>query len=705
MTTDGFRLENLQRAVRSWLPFLLYVLLPVALFGPALAEGTATFFAWGDAVEQSYAWVQKLTVALHHGYLPLWNANSHGGTSFAGEIQQGVFYPISLLVAWLFGSVSGLPLPVAEAWVAFHFVVGMVCFHLLARDLGASRTAATCGAMMFALLGPVAFRSVAQVGIFFGLVWMPLAVMLAYRFIRGGSFWYALAAGLVVGLQLIAGHISPPAHTMLAIAAFAVHALVTGTDRTPMLQRLAAGAALFGLGLVLISLPQLVLGWEYLRDVYRWVAADVAISSVRKVPASIFLTLHALTPSGLLSLVNPWQYSAPDANTLYVGLPAVALLILAFFRLRGPENTSLAVRKHLWLIWLAAGSTVVALGAYTPAAGLLYYLPLGTAIRSLARYMILFHLVCAILFTFVVDAGIRKGMFSRWLTRWPWWLWLTLVVLALWLAYFKYSPVIEPMGRQLLLTVALLAVLRWKPKWGSTAVGVSLVLSVLLVRNFYFPPLGGAMVPVTERYAVGPVTQFVLQQEQPGRVLLDDSASLPKNYGLVTGLQTKLGYSATYYRPYFDFLDQDWNLNSKVNDALNVRWVISKAPQDLPLILAEPETGLKLYERASAYPRAWLVSQMEKLGGADFDAGLVTITEYADQHIGVRLQTQGDDVLFLSELDYPGWYAWVDGSPVPIVKGAVPGLKPLFRTVAISGAGFHHVEFRYQPWRGRLGIF
>jgi hypothetical protein len=48
----------------------------------------------------------------------------------------------------------------------------------------------------------------------------------------------------------------------------------------------------------------------------------------------------------------------------------------------------------------------------------------------------------------------------------------------------------------------------------------------------------------------------------------------------------------------------------------------------------------------------------------------------------------------------PGWHAWVDGNPVPILRA-----YGLFMAVSLTDAGFHKVNFDYEPATFRLGIF
>jgi hypothetical protein len=48
----------------------------------------------------------------------------------------------------------------------------------------------------------------------------------------------------------------------------------------------------------------------------------------------------------------------------------------------------------------------------------------------------------------------------------------------------------------------------------------------------------------------------------------------------------------------------------------------------------------------------------------------------------------------------PGWHAWVDGKPEPIMRA-----YGLFMAVALPESGLHQVDFRYEPTSFRLGAF
>jgi len=675
----------------------LYCALPAVLFLPRALRGTATFFNHGDAIEQSYPWAVTIARALHAGHLPLWNAHSQGGTSFVGEIQSGAFYPVTWALAWLFGSPAGIDLVALECWVIVHFAIAMLGMHWLARELGGSRTSAIIAAMAFALLGPVLFRASAQVGIFFGLAWMPAAFALAWRFLRGGSPLNCLAAGAVVATQVNAGHIQPAFHTLLLIGSLAGLQLWRNPRGTTV-YRFLQGALLGTVGVLVVAGPQLWLGIEYLGNVYRWIGTDEPIASWQRLPLRAFLTIYIVTPLATLSVFDPWRFAADDANSLFLGLPLLGVFALGLWAGQTRLRTEATYRQlRPWLAAAGIGGLILSLGGYTLLPLGIYFLPLGTAVRSLGRYVILFHFVACILLVFVVDHGVRSGLIRDRLRAWPLWVLVLIVLHGIGWSFYKGSPVPQPVAYQALLLGGLLVVARWRVDASIAALAGSVLFCAWLVRDLAQHPTDPVRNPVAASFVVDATVRRVLQDPAPLRVLIDESAKLPANYGIVTGIHTKMGHGATYYRPYFDFIRKDWTLESKVNDALAVGWVLARRDLPLPLETVDPVTGMRLYRRPSAWPRAWLASAMPDLARGEPVADAVRWDEYSSARLRLRVSAPAPDTLILAEVAYPGWVATVNGEPVPIGRAATIGPAAIFRSIAVP-AGTSSVELRYRPF-------
>lgn len=686
---------------------VLYLSLPLIWFLPGALNATHSFFAFGDAVEQSYAWMHRIAQSLHEGFLPLWNPYSQGGTSFVGEIQSGVFYPVTLAFAWFFGSANGIDVFWMELWVICHFSIGLVGMHWLVREMNFSYWAAIAAAICYAMLGPVLFRAPAQVGILFGLMWLPFAVAFAWRFYRGRSFWNAAGIGLILATQVNAGHIQPAFHTIILVATLGLATVINASQRGTAAMRLCIGGCIAVFTLFVVAGPQLYLGVEYLGNVYRWVGGDAFITSWERLPLRNFITMYVMTPTALLSIVNPWHYSADDSNSIFIGVCLAVLLgsALAFKNVRTFSETQLSSYRN-WLFCVGIFGLVISLGAYTLLPLGIYPLPLGTAVRSVGRYVILLHFVVAVSLAVVVDRFVMSGIFVAPFKRIPRWALVVFFLHALAWFLYKWSPMIKPLALQFLVLSVGLLVLRASGRFVVPLAVLGAIASAIfaswIVRGFAMPPVT-AETAVTTKFQESKIISHIKSYPDPWRVIVDESAGLPKNIGVVTGIQTKLGHAATYYKPYFDFISRDTALSSQINDALGVRWVISKSPQPLPLIMTDTATGLHLYERTTAYPRAWLRSQ-QKLLLAGKQSPLLSAPvwrAFRNNEIEFSIQTTGPDTVVISDMSYPGWIAYVNGVRTQLGAEDMLGEKGVFRNISLSMAGTYNVKMVYEPWRRR----
>lgn len=130
---------------------------------------------------------------------------------------------------------------------------------------------------------------------------------------------------------------------------------------------------------------------------------------------------------------------------------------------------------------------------------------------------------------------------------------------------------------------------------------------------------------------------------------------------------------------------------------------------------------VKIYENLDAQPRAFIVYDWRWAGGTDeaiammddpdFDPraaavitgrraggdppgdgiGVAEITLYSPEAIRLRVDSDRDGLLVLTDANYPGWEAFVDGRPATVEEA-----DGLFRGVFVP-AGEHVVEFFYRP--------
>lgn len=135
---------------------------------------------------------------------------------------------------------------------------------------------------------------------------------------------------------------------------------------------------------------------------------------------------------------------------------------------------------------------------------------------------------------------------------------------------------------------------------------------------------------------------------------------------------------------------------------------------------------VKIYENLDVLPRAFLVGQWQwqpdvptsvaamnehgfmpggtaVLLGSGLDGrseglvGVAEITQYAPERVVVRTQSTAGGLLLLSDANYPGWVATIDGQPADLHTA-----NALFRAVFVP-AGAHEVVFTFSPRSYALG--
>lgn len=247
----------------------------------------------------------------------------------------------------------------------------------------------------------------------------------------------------------------------------------------------------------------------------------------------------------------------------------------------------------------------------------------------------------------------------------------------------------------------------------------------------YYPKVtdDGTTIPYTVRF----------DDPKTRALLVNNRATL---YG---GLQSIQGYNPTHLARYDEYLEalnersQNYHdadvfpggIGSPLLDLLNARYITIPAgdapgsPANFDELAEKYQTvyedeDVKILENPGAMPRAWVVhsarkEEPEKIlelldsgevdpretallesgppnleSPADPSQDRAVITDYESGRIQLRASTGADGLLMLSEIDYPGWNAYVDGEPVPIRRADY-----LLRAVPLP-AGEHTVELRYE---------
>ena len=703
----------------------------------------------GDLVSFLWPTYSYAAQSLHAGRLPLWNQTLYSGAPFAADNQSGLFYPPNLLVFLLW---PALPYAAVEWLVVAHIWLAGAGMYLLLRVVlpPAAPLSRRLVPPLFAaaayMCSDVFVTHIGNLNIVAVSSWLPIAFAVLVLAFSRASFGWAATAGAVLGVAALAGQAQMTLIVAGALVLFGIWQAIGS-----LLQRPAANAEPGATGhrlrralnpLALTSVVFLVaLGLSALAIVP---AAQMAVYTGRARLDYAAAAEYSLPWSGLAGLFSPLLFGRGAADfwgswqRVELGYTGVLTLFLA----------ALAPFKHrnglpLFLVGLAVFGLLVALGQNTPVHYVLYRLVPGFGqLRVPARFILLTD------FSLAVLAGLglaRLGEVPR-----PRLIGAGLAVLALGaastLVAFFSAPGHEAHRSNLFLGLAVMgslllagvAVAVWAPH--RVALGALLVLAAIdLVGQ-------GAWVEVepadpTLGYDHPQVVAFL--RSQPGPTRVDNAAGAwapdaAARYGLediggisnplaLAAYQTYLGAVGARGTPLYNFLDAQFVLADK-----------GHPPGDKSLVpVFADDPTLDVYLNTGAQPRIRLVYESRAMnsGSAAFGAihapafdpstsvvidtasGLATpavldghgagvpgernlfYTTYAPEAYTVVAKTPAPAYLVFSEVWYPGWRAWVDGSEVPVYQADLA-----FRAVFLPAAGQHTVTMRFDPWTWKLGF-
>lgn len=342
-----------------------------------------------DLFMEYYPYWALIKDGLQVGQLPLWNPYIFCGFPIFNNMNVQMFYPLSLLY---------LLMPLEKAFTFLYlihfFMAGLFTF-LFLRHLGLPLMGGLLGGALYMFNG----NFIAQ-GLYGGSItwvcpnaYLPLLfllvdVALTSREAKRSLIFFSLA-GLVVGLQLLAGHPQPIFYALFCLPIYALLRLWPSFVKRDFSHggRIALGFLLLGIVAALASGVLLVPALELMPQLAR-AETNFSFTSSISFPPQNLPTLFFPDFYGNRFSFDYWNIEpgrSPQEYCLYLGVFTVFLALFGFWAQRKKEPSSLP-----WA-FLALFSFLLCLGQYTPLFGLLYHVVPGFKLfRAPVRFRIIY---------------------------------------------------------------------------------------------------------------------------------------------------------------------------------------------------------------------------------------------------------------------------------------------------------------------------
>ncbi len=641
------------------------------------------------------AWFLHTALVTWH-QLPLWNPSILSGMPLAADPLTGFWY----LPQWL---AILLPSALGFNLVFFsHLVWAGMGMALFVRRLGLGRAAAVfCGLAYGGLPKLVGHVGMGHVGLVSAVSWTPWWLLTLDRAStatdgRTARRWFAVA-----GLTFAGSFLADPrwALPMLLLGgAWLIRVWIAPRSGVPSAGRNRIAGVIVGGGVAtLVSAVLLIPLAELLRLSTRMDLTDADAS------------FQSLPPVRLLSLMDSHAAGTPEWQA-YVGLLVIFL-----------AGSALVLRTPARWFWLGAvaASLLWSLGDHVPLYRLLaWILPGAFVLRVPARFLYLTAFGWIVLAGWGLNTLLAGSLKFRQVQAIRLWGFGLMVLGLLYFVALQVGLGADPTRWAGVAVAIAVGALAAEAGRGSRRAGwLTAAAIVVLVADFASIDLlqleSRPQEAVLGQQAV--VTEKVRSLSgETGARAFSPSYSIPQQTAAASGLELADGVHPIQLRAYRDFMAtaagfspegysvtlppfpsgnpaDDWDPAIQL-DQLGMLGVgtIASAYELEGLVAAGTAEGTFLYINPEARPRAWIEPE-----GSSQTWDPVDDWRWTPNRIEVA--ARGPGRLVISEIDYPGWKASVDGSPVEVAVA-----HAVLRAVPLT-AGVHQVVFAYRPLSVILG--
>lgn len=694
----------------------------------------------GDIVAAFYPFRTLAARAVREGTLPLWNPYIMSGTSFVGNGQSAMFYPLNFLV-------YVLPLPTAWTLLLMlrMFLAGLF-MTLLIRSVGGSKTGSIISGIVFASCGFLTAWQGQPMGD--AAIWLPFICYSVHRLQSDFSGFSVALAGIAFAMPVLAGHPETAAHLALAgiVTAFVLwlwpyERAGRGFDNRFILRFGFAGVLAIGLASIQM-LPTL-----------EWIG-QLGDALQGTWPTWRPHEIYGLFSRDVFANPNSAGLIVPEAAA-YVGMITLLAAALAPFHKAKRSAVLFAILTFL------AGSVAYSI---EPVRSIVFHLPVIKAIKNQRLILVMtFGLagLAGLGVSAIEQGGIRTSRQKRWalaLLSAAFLLSLLLVYRLQKDAHSQVELMQRPSFSAILLVLSAIPIV-WRLVGGlpgrafPITIGAVVCFDLLTFGHGYT-----GFTRVRDVFPASPVFDFLVKNADPGQFrIISVGATYPVNSPLMYGLSAADGYDGASQRMrlftsglgdqsafVISFSEEGIvRSNDRRVDLLNVKYIAGSPYSPNFGLLANRQNFVKvldagdtvIFENKSVLPRAFAVpatgmevlndfpSQLARLrepafnpeqsvvlaskpafiGNAESGANStlfethVEVTDSQINEVTVNSRVSQNAILVIAQTYFPGWKATVDGNNVEVFPA------DLALTGLLVPPGDHQVRLFYSPSSFKIG--
>jgi hypothetical protein len=717
--------------IKDWHAVIAICILVAIFFRDILLQEA---FFWEDFLYQFYPFRNFAAVSLAGGELPLWNPFTFSGTPFQADIQSAVFYLPNLILT-LFVSGGRLNFYWLEVQIILHIMLAGVSMYYLAKEFELPNFSAFITGVVFSLSGFMITHAIHQV-IICQVAWFPLIVLLFRRAILRRSLAAMIIGGIVLGNAILAGFPQVSLYIILFLFIYFLFELFYGWKENLISSSLKRSAIAAGFIIIAVAFTAIQL----------LPTIELAPLSQRAAITYEKSQEGQLSWQQLITLIIPKYFGSSGAEgstywgngaywvywetCFYLGIPALILIIFSAFKFRLNRYIIFFFSVGIFSILYALGDNFILHNFF------FHYIPGFDKFRSVGRITLLSTFSFSLLAGFGAQALFELiNQSSKLLKKVILGIAALSVILFLsaqsgWMQNIAdsraanqiHSGSVDASITMLIISLIAVALLFFISRRYSISLLFSafVILQFIDINIFGFTQNNGDINPDeyyrrTENLVqyvrdAGKTEYFRVNSRRENTMILD------RNQGMVDRIFMMEGYTPLslqrIYPPVKDFDRACDLLNAKFRltvDESNRYMNLAPSNTYLPrAFFVYNSTVIRNEDSVRAFmmnpnfdPRSIAVFEDDPHFNVDgiVDGGNATITSYSLNKISLNTETKKNGFLVLSEIFYPGWVAYIDGAPSPVLRANWSS-----RAVPVQ-SGKHEIILRFEPGSFRMGAW
>jgi hypothetical protein len=689
----------MKKQLKYYFPFVI-LLIPLIVYLPFLGEIS---FPKGSEYSDlaishlpNAIYINRMIMQTHQ--IPLWNDTIMSGYPFIADPLSGLWYP----PLWL---ANLIPSPVSfNILFLLHILLAGIGLFLFLSGEGLKTIPALIAAFTFECLPKVwSHYAAGHVTLVYAVCWTPWLLLFAQKRWQKHHQFFALTPELIILATIILCDVR---WTVYAVAIWSIFSLkLVLTQDAEQEKKISFRNTLPKIAkLILHLLVEICLALS-LTTIFTMPFREFVTLSTRSNLTQAQNLFLSLSPLKLLNLFIP-NIGGYAEWILYIGGLGVMSLLLCLFHSSPRKNSK------FWSIALAI-CLILSLGSYIPGLSMVYSLPIINLLRVPARINFLSGFSACCLIGYALNSLVSEKRFSSWLR-------LTLIAILFFI--FIMGIGISLINKRFEISIF----------WAFFALILYMVLFMLFAKNkigsaVFYP----ALIVLTAIDLLGvnflstdfkPLNELVKQEAETIQIIKADfemfriyspSFSISQFTASVNGMSMVNGIDPLQLKTYSLFISKASgvpsngysvtvpslatgdSINDNINylpDArllgfLNTKYLISDFPlKGSDFQLVDIVNNQWIYENQLEMPRAWV---QDNENSSAYQYREVNILDYRPNSI--TISAQGPGILVLSEIDYPGWVAEVDGQTTPIQP-----FSGILRSINLE-TGKHTVVFEFHP--------